>query len=267
MKNYRLDKPALVHLKRFDADDTAHAPKGKPWALERLEKMKRRFFDLQELLYANGHKRVLVVLQGMDTAGKDGTIAHVFSCVNPQGVRVAAFKQPTRIELEHDYLWRVHLMAPRTGEICIFNRSHYEDVLSVRVHKTVPKSVWEKRYAQINHFEQMLAEEGTLILKFFLHIDRDEQTRRLRERLETKDKQWKLSAADLKEREFWDEYVKAYEAILSKCSTPWAPWYVVPANHKWYRNFVVSEVLVEALENLKLKPPLPDYNPAAVFLK
>lgn len=267
MKDYRIAKPSKIVLKSFDPSDTSLAPKGKEWGLRRLEKLQQRLADLQDLLYANRTRRVLVVLQGMDTAGKDGTIKHVFSAVNPQGVRVESFKQPTPAELARDYLWRVHRVTPSNGEITIFNRSHYEDVLTVRVHKTVEKSVWEKRYAQINHFEEMMAQEGTLILKFFLHIDHDEQTRRLKARLDTPDKQWKLSMADLKERQYWDDYTKAYEAVLSQCGTPYAPWYVVPANHKWYRNFVISSVLVEALEGLKLKPPTPDYDPATIVIK
>ncbi len=267
MKRYRLDKPNKIRLKDFDPGDTACAPRGKDWALAKLEKMKERIFELQDLLYANQKKKMLVVLQGMDTAGKDGTIAHVFSSVNPQGVRVASFKKPTRIELAHDYLWRIHLAAPRSGEIAIFNRSQYEDVLSVRVHKEISEAVCEKRYKQINHFEEMLAEEDTLILKFYLHISREEQTERLRSRLETKEKQWKLSAADLAERAYWKDYIRAYEAVLNHCSTAHAPWYVVPANHKWYRNDVISSLLVKALESLNLKTPKPEDYPAEIFLK
>ena len=197
----------------------------------------------------------MVVLQAMDTGGKDGVIRHVFDGVNPQGVKVASFKKPTPIELSHDYLWRVHQNTPGKGEIVIFNRSHYEDVLVVRVHNLVPPEVWQKRYDHINAFERMLTDEGTKIVKFFLHISKDEQKERLQARLDTPDKQWKFAIGDLKERALWGDYTQAYEVALSKTSTEWAPWYVVPANRKWYRNLVIGTVMVQTLQGFGMQYP------------
>jgi len=198
---------------------------------------------------------LLVVLQAMDTGGKDGVIRHVFDGVNPQGVKVASFKKPTSKELSHDYLWRVHPHTPGRGEITIFNRSHYEDVLVVRVHNLVRSEVWEKRYEHINAFEHILADEGTKIVKFFLHISKEEQKERLQARLDTPHKQWKFSTGDLKERVLWNDYIQAYEAVLSKTSTEWAPWYVVPADRKWYRNLVIGSVLVQTLQDFDMQYP------------
>ena len=194
----------------------------------------------------------------MDTGGKDGTIRHVFEGVNPQGVKVASFKVPTREELDHDYLWRVHKQTPGKGEIVIFNRSHYEDVLVVRVHKLAPQKVWSLRYEQINEFERLLYEEGTIILKFFLQIDLKEQKERLQARLDDPNKQWKFSLGDLEERKLWPEYTEAYEDVLSKTSTKWAPWYIVPANRKWYRYLVVASIMVDALKRLDMSYPKPE---------
>jgi PPK2 family polyphosphate:nucleotide phosphotransferase len=212
---------------------------------------------LEYLLYAEGRRAVLVVLQGIDAAGKDGTIRHVMSGLNPQAARVTAFKVPEGAEKRHDYLWRVHNAMPEFGQIGIFNRSHYEDVLVVRVHSLAPKSVWQKRYHQINEFERMLSESGVRIVKFFLYISKEEQAKRFRERLKDKTKNWKFSAADIKEREYWDDYIAAYNDVLEKCSTEYAPWYVIPANRKWFRNLAVAQVLVETLESMKLKYPKP----------
>ena len=207
------------------------------------------------MLYAENKHKVLIVLQAMDTGGKDGVIRHVFDGVNPQGVRVAAFKQPTPTELAHDYLWRVHQQTPGKGEVVIFNRSHYEDVLVVRVHNLVPEAVWRRRYEQINAFEKLLAEEGTTILKFYLHIDLDEQKERLQARLDDPAKRWKFAKGDLDERQRWPQYMAAYEEMLSKTSTEWAPWYIIPANRKWYRNLVISQIIVETLEGLAMSYP------------
>ncbi len=245
-----------AHLARRDPDDTfgfRDADEAKPV----LEKDLKRLAELQERLYAEDRQSLLVVLQGMDTSGKDGTVKHVFSGVNPGGCAVTRFKTPSLEEAEHDFLWRIHHAAPRRGEIMIFNRSHYEDVLIVRVHGLVPAEVWKRRYEQINRFERILTENGTRILKFFLHIDKHEQKRRLQDRLEDKSKRWKFSRTDLKERELWGEYRKAYEDALTKCSTPWAPWHVVPANRKWYRNLVVARTLVETLEEMDPRLPKP----------
>jgi len=198
-----------------------------------------------------------VVLQGIDAGGKDGTIRHVMSGLNPQGVKVTAFKVPEGEEKRHDYLWRVHQAIPEFGQIGIFNRSHYEDVLVVRVHSLVPKAVWSKRYQQINEFEHMLTENNVRMIKSLLYIDKDEQARRFRERIEDKTKNWKFSPADLKEREYWDQYMDAYQDMLHKCSTDCAPWYVIPANKKWFRNLAVSQILCEELEAMKLRFPKP----------
>jgi PPK2 family polyphosphate:nucleotide phosphotransferase len=193
----------------------------------------------------------------MDTAGKDGTIRHVFEGANPQGVKVASFKKPSLEALDHDYLWRIHAHTPQKGEIMIFNRSHYEDVLVTRVHDLVPKKVWSKRFQHINEFERMLSDEGAIILKFFLYIDKDEQKKRLEDRIHRSDKHWKLSASDLPERKLWDKYIGVYEEAIGNTSTEWAPWYVIPANRKWYRNLIISKILVETLTDLKMSYPEP----------
>lgn len=258
MKRYRVKPGSRVDLNRWDPNDKSVFAGNKKEGREALLALNRRLEELQELLYAEHKHKVLVVLQAMDTGGKDGTIRHVFEGVNPQGVRVAGFKVPTPEELAHDYLWRVHEHVPGKGEIVIFNRSHYEDVLAVRVHNLAPPEVWGRRYAHINDFERMLAEEGTTILKFYLHIDRDEQKQRLQARLDTPHKRWKFNVGDLKERKLWPDYTQAYEDVLGQTSTDWAPWYIVPANRKWYRNLAVGTVMVEALEGLKMSYPQPD---------
>jgi PPK2 family polyphosphate:nucleotide phosphotransferase len=196
----------------------------------------------------------------MDAGGKDGTIKHVMRGVNPQGCQVTSFKVPTKEELEHDFLWRVHKAVPRRGYIGIFNRSHYEDVLVVRVDNLAPEPVWQQRYEQINHFEKLLADTGTTILKFYLHISKDEQKERFEARLQDPHKNWKFSMEDVEKRQQWDDYTHAFEDALSRCSTPWAPWYVIPANHKWYRNLVISEIIVDTLTRLDMRypPPLPN---------
>lgn len=247
-----------IDLSDHDAAGHPLCPEGKEVGRERSKGLQERLEALQELLYAEGRRRVLVVLQGMDTAGKDGVIRHVFEGVNPQGVRVASFKRPTPEELAHDYLWRVHRHVPGNGEITIFNRSHYEDVLVVRVHGLVPEAVWSRRYEQINAFEHMLAEEGTTILKYFLHISPAEQAERLRARRDDPAKQWKFSLGDLAERRHWEAYRAAYEAVLSETSTPWAPWHIVPSDRKWYRNLVIGESLVATLEGFGMAHPAPE---------
>lgn len=225
-----------------------------------LKRNVKKLQDLQEVMWAEGKHSLLIVLQALDAGGKDGTIRQVMRGVNPQGCQVTSFKVPTDEELAHDYLWRVHKATPRKGYIGIFNRSHYEDVLVVRVHELVAEQVWQKRYEQINQFEKLLADCGTQIVKFFLHISREEQKERFQARLDDPRKNWKFSIKDVKERDHWDEYTRAYEDALNLCSTPWAPWYVIPADHKWYRNLVISEILVETLEKLDMSfpPPLPD---------
>jgi PPK2 family polyphosphate:nucleotide phosphotransferase len=255
MERYRISPNTTVDLAAFDPRDDGGLKEAQ--ADPRLADLNRRLEALQELLYAEGKHKVLVVLQAMDTGGKDGVIRHVFDGVNPQGVRVASFGRPTEKELAHDYLWRVHAHTPGAGEMVIFNRSHYEDVLVVRVHGLVPQEVWARRYAQINDWERLLAEEGTTILKFYLHISPEEQAERLAARRDDPAKRWKFSAGDLDERKRWSAYMAAYEAMLSRTSTAWAPWYVVPADRKWYRNLVVGTVLVQALESLQMDYPQP----------
>jgi len=258
MERYHVKPDSQIDLSRWDTNDTSAFDGGKREAREVLQTLNERLEELQELLYAEHKHKVLIVLQAMDTGGKDGTIRHVFEGVNPQGVKVANFKVPTREELDHDYLWRVHKQVPGKGQIAIFNRSHYEDVLVVRVHNLAPPEVWGRRYAHINHFERTLADEGTTILKFFLHIDLDEQKERLQARLDEPHKRWKFKPGDLGERKLWPEYMRAYEDVLSKTNTDWAPWHIVPANRKWYRDLVVATVLVEALEGLNMSYPRPE---------
>jgi PPK2 family polyphosphate:nucleotide phosphotransferase len=213
-----------------------------------FEKLGQELFDLQDLLWGARMNSVLVILQGRDSAGKDGAIKHVVGCLNPRGVHVHSFGVPTPEELEHDFLWRIHRHAPRKGEFAIFNRSHYEDVLVVRVHDLVPKSLWKERYGHIRDFEELLAEHGTIILKFFLHISRGEQKKRLLKREEDPRTAWKLNAGDWEEREHWDDYTEAYEEALSRTSSKLAPWHIVPADAKWYRNLVIARTIAEALE-------------------
>ena len=255
LKKYRLKPGRSLRLRDWDPDDASGYKPGKAKALDELQALRERLDGLQNLLYAEHKHKLLIVLQGMDTSGKDGTIRHVFAGVNPQGVSVVRFQEPTQKELDHDYLWRVHPYTPGKGEMVIFNRSHYEDVLVVRVHDLVPAKLWKKRYRQICDFEHMLVEEGTTILKFFLHISRQEQRERLLERIKDASKRWKFNMTDVKERELWPKYVKAYEDALEMTSTEWAPWHIVPANRKWYRNLVVSTAIVESLEALKMDFP------------
>ncbi|MEZ4672969.1 MAG: polyphosphate kinase 2 family protein [Caldilineaceae bacterium] len=254
MERYRVKPGSKVDLSKWDPADKNNCD-DKDEGKARVKKLNQELETLQELLYAEGKQKVLIVLQAMDTGGKDGTIRHVFDGVNPQGVKVAAFKKPTPEELAHDYLWRVHQQTPGRGEIVIFNRSHYEDVLVVRVHELVPQKVWQRRYEHMNAFEKLLADEGTTILKFYLHIDLDEQKERLQARLDEPSKQWKFAAGDLAERKLWPAYMAAYEEMLHKTSTEYAPWYIVPANRKWYRNLVILETIVDTLKGLKMTYP------------
>ncbi|MEI7577812.1 MAG: PPK2 family polyphosphate kinase [Armatimonadota bacterium] len=235
-----------VDLNKFDAADRGKFSEEE--VIAKLAKLTERVSALQELMFAAGQTSLLIVLQGRDTSGKDGTIRHLLKFMNAQATRIAPFKVPTPVEIGHDFLWRIHQQTPMKGETVIFNRSHYEDVLVVRVHDIAPKEVWSKRYEHINNFEQLLADSGTIVLKFFLHISKDEQEERLIERGNDPIKSWKLSVGDWKEREFWDSYSEAYEDALAKCSTENAPWTVVPANHKWYRNYVITKAICEALE-------------------
>jgi PPK2 family polyphosphate:nucleotide phosphotransferase len=261
MSRYLVHPGKHVRLEAIDPNDTGKLP-DEDSARAKLARDVERLAQLQDVLYGEHRRAVLIVLQGMDTAGKDGTIKHVMSSVNPSGCEVAPFKVPTEEEADHDFLWRAHRWAPRRGHITIFNRSHYEDVLVPRVHRTVPKKVIEKRYEQINAFERILVENDTLVLKFFLHISKAEQRSRLQARLDDPTKHWKFSAGDLKERTYWACYQKAYEVLLSQCSTKHAPWYVIPANTKWYRNLVVANILVKAIAALGCEYPPPTLSPA-----
>lgn len=243
-------------LNKIDPADTFDI-ENKRKARTKLDLIHRCLLELQEVLYAQGKYGVLIILQAIDTGGKDGTIRKVFGPLNPQGVRVTNFKAPNHVEMAHDYLWRIHREVPARGMIGIFNRSHYEDVLITRVHNSVPKKEINKRYEQINSFEKYLCENQIVLIKFLLHISRDEQKRRLQSRLNRPDKHWKFDHADLKERVLWDTYIDAFEKALNRCSTSYAPWYVIPANHKWSRDVIVGQIIVETLQRLDLKFPEP----------
>jgi PPK2 family polyphosphate:nucleotide phosphotransferase len=249
--DYAITAPLKISLTDSDPDDTGGLARADADA--QIPRLQQRLDRLQDLLYSAQRQSVLIVLQGMDTSGKDGTIKHVMSGINPLGCMAYSFKAPTAEEASHDFLWRVHRRAPARGMMAIFNRSHYEDVLVPRVHDLVPHGMWRKRYAQINHFEHMLAQNDTLILKFFLHISKEEQKRRLLDRERDRDKAWKLSAADWAERQHWDAYIAAYDDALGRCAAEWAPWYVIPANKKWYRNYVVARTIIEHLERHERK--------------
>lgn len=254
-ETYRVPVKGKIKLKDYDPNDSRLFDGNKKDSKEALLKLNTELAALQEQLYAEGKHRLLIVLQAMDTGGKDGVIRAVFEGVNPQGVKVASFKVPTPVELSHDYLWRVHQQTPGKGEMVIFNRSHYEDVLVVRVHQLVPEEVWSRRYQHIREFERLLADEGTTVLKFYLHIDLQEQAQRFLARVEDPTKQWKFNPGDLDERERWEEYMKAYEDMLNQTSTDWAPWYIIPANKKWYRNWLISKIVIKTLKDLDMRYP------------
>jgi PPK2 family polyphosphate:nucleotide phosphotransferase len=255
-QRFRVAPGSKVKLQDIDPGFKDHHESHKA-AAEEIEQYQQTLLDLQELLYADNGCSLLICLQGLDAGGKDGTINHILAAMNPQGCRVVGFKQPSAEKLAHDFLWRIHRAAPARGEVAVFNRSHYEDVLVVRVHNLVPQAVWSQRYDRINAFEQGLVEHGTHILKFYLHMSKEEQLKRFEERLDDPTKQWKISEADYKERSFWDDYMAAYQEALSRCSTEHAPWFVIPANHKWFRNLAVARIVVEYLEGLNMKHPEP----------
>lgn len=240
-----IDSPHAIKLDELDPNDTGGLHKDD--ATDRTPPLEAQLARLQEVLYGANQHAVLIILQGMDTAGKDGTVKHVMGVVNPMGCQAWSFKQPTQEELSHDFLWRVHKLAPPRGVLGIFNRSQYEDVLVARVHGLVPTKVWEDRYEQINHFEQMLAKNNTIILKFFLHISKDEQEQRLLAREKDPDKSWKLSVGDWEERAYWDAYQEAYQDAIGKCGTAHAPWFIIPSNKKWYRNYLIAQTIVDYL--------------------
>jgi len=258
MKAFLVSPGAKVDLSRWDSNDTSAFPGlTKDDAVVVLENTRLRLRELQSRLIAQRRHKVLIIFQAMDAGGKDGAVRNVFQGLDPHGLSVVAFKAPTAAELEHDFLWRVHPRVPGRGEITIFNRSHYEDVVAVRVRKLAPREVWERRFEHIVNFERLLADEGTVVLKFFLHIDAVEQKTRLQGRLHDPSKQWKLQSSDLEDRANWGDFIKAYEEALGRTSTVQAPWYVVPSNKKWYRNVVVATIVREALDRLKPEfPPL-----------
>lgn len=264
---FRIKPGSKVGLAKRDPADKSGVPSAKAERLAKLTEMAPRIDALQDVLYAQRKHKVLIALQGMDTSGKDGTIRHVFSEVDPLGVRAIGFKAPVGEELEHDFLWRVHRQVPRVGEIVIFNRSHYEDVLIVRVHKWIDMAECKRRYEDIRGFERILAENGMTILKFFLHISKDEQRRRLQERIDDPDKHWKFNPGDLEERKRWDDYMEAYEDALEATSTDYAPWYVVPSDSKSSRNLIVSSILIDELEALKMKYPQPEQDYTGIVVK
>jgi PPK2 family polyphosphate:nucleotide phosphotransferase len=258
-KLFRIKPGARVKLKRIDPAFTAELD-DKKHARKEVEKLDKKLQELQFRLYAEGERSLLICLQALDGAGKDGTINHVLGAMNPQGTHVHGFKAPSREEAAHDFLWRVDMHAPAKGQVVIFNRSHYEDVLVVRVHNLVPKQIWKERYAMINAFEERLAVHGTQILKFFLHISPEEQLRRFKQRLDDPVRHWKISEADYKEREYWDDYIAAYEDALRKTSTDCAPWFVIPSDNKWFRNLAVAKIVAETMEAMQMKLPQPTVN-------
>jgi PPK2 family polyphosphate:nucleotide phosphotransferase len=258
-KEFLVEPESKVNLDKIDSSYTGKHEsheKANDEVAEYIERLRKA----QYLLYADAGQSLLVVLQGLDAAGKDGVIQHLFSGLNPQGVKVARFGPPTHVEAAHDFLWRVHVQAPADGEITIFNRSHYEDVLVTRVHKLVPKAVWSKRYDLINGFEKQLTRSGTRILKFYLHISKEEQLERFKQRIDDPVRNWKISESDYSERQLWDKYQRAYEDALSLTSTEHAPWFIIPSDHKWFRNLAISEIVVDAMEAMKLKLPPPRVN-------
>ena len=264
MKRNLVISPAgkKVRLSDIDPEDTGGLTKDK--ACARAAELRERINDLAEALYAEHDRSLLVIFQAMDTGGKDGAIKGLCSGMNPASLELARFRVPTPAELEHDFLWRAHKVAPARGMIGIWNRSHYEDVLVARVHNLVPKQVWKARYDQINRFEEILTENGTTILKFMLHISKDEQKKRLQARLDNPDKRWKFNVGDLKERELWDDYQEAYEDAINYCSAPSAPWHIVPANHKWARDFAVVDTVYRQLKDMNPKYPKMEFDPDAV---
>jgi PPK2 family polyphosphate:nucleotide phosphotransferase len=254
IEQHRIEPGTHVNLGSIPADGKVFH-KDRDSAETEFKALRKELAEWQYRLYAEDKRQILVVLQAMDAGGKDGTIRNVFKGVNPQGVRVTSFKVPSKLELAHDFLWRIHAAAPSKGMIGVFNRSHYEDVLVVRVHNIVPESVWRPRFDHINNFEQLLADSGTVLLKFYLHISKDEQKERFQSRLDDPGKNWKFSVDDLEKRKLWGDYMAAFEDVLTRCSTPQAPWYVIPANQKWYRNLAIARVLVGTLRDMN--PQLP----------
>jgi PPK2 family polyphosphate:nucleotide phosphotransferase len=247
-------------------EKTMYEGDGKADSLDHFHKLQLQLQEMQKMLYAQGRHRILVVMQAMDTGGKDGCIKHVFSHIDPQGIHVRSFKKPTPEELSHDFLWRVHSKVPPNGQMVIFNRSHYEDIIAVRVKKLFPDAVWKRRQKHVIDFERMLSDEGTTIVKIFLHISREEQKQRLEARLADPQKHWKFNPDDLADRKLWGDFMKAYEDVIGATSTDFAPWYVVPADRKWYRNLCVARIMVDTLNNLDMKLPKVDWDPKGIVI-
>ena len=268
LEQYRVQPESSFRLSDVDPSDIGPFSEvaGKEQAKDLLKGQKKRLAELQNLLYADGSRSLLVVLQALDAGGKDSTIRKVMTGMNPQGVKVTSFKAPTPEELSHDFLWRVHKATPAKGMIGVFNRSHYEDVLVVRVRNIFPKSVWEPRFEHINNFEKLLTDANTAIVKIYLHISKDEQKERFQARLERPEKNWKFNPSDLEDRKLWEDYRTAFEDVFAKCSTSYAPWYVVPANRKWYRNVVIAQILIDTLESMELTYPTIDYDPSEIVI-
>jgi PPK2 family polyphosphate:nucleotide phosphotransferase len=263
-KEFRVKPARKFKLTDFDPDFHGHH-ESEEEAKQELDHTKAKLTAMQRLFYGDRSRALLIVLQGIDGAGKDGTCWHVISAMDPQGVKVQGFKQPTAEEQAHDFLWRVHPHAPARGEVAVFNRSHYEDVLVVRVHKLVPKPVWKARYDLINQWEDLLnTQNNTTILKFFLYISKDEQLARFKERLDDPGRQWKISTSDYSERDYWGDYIAAFEDALTNCSKKHAPWYVIPSNHKWFRNLAVSKIIADSMEDMNLKLPKPTVDLAKI---
>lgn len=263
---FRISPGSRVKLKELNPE-YSDKHEGKKSALAKVKKLQQRMDELQFQLYAEQKRSLLICLQALDAGGKDGVIRHVLGSMNPQGCRVVGFKQPSAEDLSHDFLWRVERQVPRRGEVVIFNRSHYEDVLVVRVHDLVPQDIWSRRYELINEYEKRLIASGTHIVKFFLHISKEEQLERFKDRLDDPSRLWKISEGDYSERKYWDTYEAAYEEVLEKCSTEEAPWFVIPSNHKWYRDLAISQIIVETMENLGIQVPQPTVDLAEIRKK
>ncbi len=264
-ERYLVRHGSKVNLEKIDAQEKAlFGASGKDEQEPQFERLRTELRDLQKVLYAQNKHRVLVVLQAMDTGGKDGCIKNVFSQIDPQGIHVCSFKKPSEEELGHDFLWRIHSKVPANGQLVIFNRSHYEDIIAVRVKRIFAENVWQRRYRHVIEFERMLVEEGTTLVKIFLHISKDEQKRRLEGRLANPDKHWKVNPDDLKDRVLWGEFMRVYEDVISHTSTPQAPWYVVPANRKWYRDLCVARILVDTLKHLQMSYPPITWDPGSI---
>ncbi|MEM9016707.1 MAG: polyphosphate kinase 2 family protein [Verrucomicrobiota bacterium] len=264
---FRVEPGQSIDLGSWPTEDESLFPINKPAGKDLFKQQNLRIDQLQTQFYAEGKHRLLVVFQAMDTGGKDGTIRSVFEKMDPQGTRVASFKRPSKLELSHDYLWRIHREIPQNGEVVIFNRSHYEDIVAVRVREIFPESRWSKRYQHIVDFERMLVDEGTTVLKIFLHISKDEQKERLQARLDEPDKNWKFNPGDLEDRALWPKFMEAYSEVFSRTSSDHAPWYVIPADRKWYRNLLVADIVIRTMEGLGMSYPEIDFDPSAIQIE